>query len=371
MSGGCGGGASTPIVIEPFPPRDIPWSALGRYLAGELLPDERQAIERWIAASPKHAELVDELRQLWTTAPDFRQQWDVEAAIRRVAQPAVEPARIIRLPAFYRETPVSRWRRAGNLALRAAAVVAVLGGGIWVMNRPASSNDAKLTAAPEVRTLGGQRTGLWLPDGSEVKLGPATTMRYAVAPRHGPRTIYLDGEAYFAVVHDAARPFTVYTAHGIVRDLGTRFGVHAYQADSVVEVAVREGKVALAALQHGRSPTAGAGPRQVVLAAHDVGTATAGGRVQAERGADVAMRLAWTDGRLELHAAPLRDAVVQLGRWYGLDIRLGDSLSADRRLNASFERESAAEALQLIAATLTLRIEQRGATVILWSKRLS
>jgi len=216
----------------------------------------------------------------------------------------------------------------------------------------------------EVRTLRGQRASLRLPDGSEVSLGPATTIRYAVDPRHGPRSVYLDGEAYLTVTHDAARPFTVHTAYGVAVDLGTRFGVRAYQADSAVQVTVQEGRVALEAAHS--SPHA-----RVVLAAHDVGTATAAGRLWAERGVEIGPRLAWKDGRLELRAVPLREAVIELSRWYGVDVRLGDSVSANRPLRASFQTESVDEALQLIAATLALRIERHGESVTFLSQRSS
>jgi len=69
-----------------------------------------------------------------------------------------------------------------------------------------------------------------------------------------------------------------------------------------------------------------------------------------------------------LRAIPLRDAVVQLGRWYDLDIRLDDSATGQRRLNASFKDESAVEALRLIAASLDLQVYQRGKVVTLRPK---
>jgi len=78
-------------------------------------------------------------------------------------------------------------------------------------------------------------------------LGPASTIAYAVAADHGPRTVSLKGDAYFEVTHRPDRTFTVETSHGVARDLGTRFLVHAYPPDSAVDVVVAEGKVSLAA----------------------------------------------------------------------------------------------------------------------------
>jgi transmembrane sensor len=350
-------------VTSHLPPDDAPWNAIGRYLAGELPAAELEELQRWMAASPEHGQLVEQARQLWTGEPRFRESWDVEAAIQRVVRPAAGPARIIRLPAFYREGASSRWASARRIALRAAAVVALVAGGGWLLSRHAPTTESRI-ATSEVRTPRGQRAALRLPDGSQVMLGPATTIRYAVATDRGPRTVDLDGEAYFSVTHDSTRPFTIHTAHGIATDLGTRFGVRAYAADSIVEVAVAEGRVALAPAR--ADPSASRAHDEAVLGRGDLGTVTASGRVSAERGVDVPRRLAWTDGRLELRAIPLRDAVVQLGRWYDLDIRVGDTATGRRRLNASFKDESAAEALRLIAASLELRLEQQGKVVTLW-----
>ena len=63
----------------------------------------------------------------------------------------------------------------------------------------------------------------------------------------GTREVELEGEAYFAVVHDAARPFAV-RAHGAVAtDVGTAFDVRAYPEDAGARIAVTEGAVAVTA----------------------------------------------------------------------------------------------------------------------------
>src|SRR2546430_4318229 len=57
------------------------------------------------------------------------------------------------------------------------------------------------------------------------------------------RAVYLAGEAYFAIAHDAAKPFAVHAGPGVIWDLGTRFGVRAYADEPEVEVVVADGKV--------------------------------------------------------------------------------------------------------------------------------
>ena len=52
------------------------------------------------------------------------------------------------------------------------------------------------------------------------------------------------GEAYFDVVHDASRPFTVYAGNRRITDIGTKFSVFRNGDD--VRVTVREGRVRVA-----------------------------------------------------------------------------------------------------------------------------
>jgi ferric-dicitrate binding protein FerR (iron transport regulator) len=60
--------------------------------------------------------------------------------------------------------------------------------------------------------------------------------------------------------------------------------------------------------------------------------------------------------------------LLSLHRWYGLDVRLGSSDLAKLRLFATIRPRSAEEALQLVAAPLSLRIHQDGDHLVLYSK---
>jgi len=62
---------------------------------------------------------------------------------------------------------------------------------------------------------------------------------------------------------------------------------------------------------------------------------------------------------------PLREALPAIGRWYDMEITLGDSSLANRRLVASFGPHSAHEVVRLIALAVNARYEERGDTVVL------
>ena len=338
----------------PFP-EDTPWEALTRYIAGELSTDEAAEVDRWIAADAAHPALVDQLRRLWAEAPSLRREWNTDSALERIKRRQSGPAKVIRLPAFYRAHAPQSWRRATQLGVAAAAAVAIVAAGM-TMSRAAPPPRQSDQPAFEVSTTLGQRASAQLSDGSHVMLGPMSSIRYS-SERNGSRTVHLTGQALFTVAHDSTRPFTVYTTHGVATDLGTRFVVRNYPGDSAIVVSVVEGKVSLR-----RSMAA---TDSVLVEGGDRAMATGAGALAVERGVDVQRDLAWFEGRLEFRYTPMRDVVTELGRWYDVDIRLASNAIASQRLSASFRDESIDEVLRLIAASLAIRVERHGKIVTL------
>jgi len=86
---------------------------------------------------------------------------------------------------------------------------------------------------------------LLLPDNSKIWLNAASTIKY---PAHFTQTrdIYLlEGEAYFDVTHDPAKPFIVHSSNVSTRVLGTAFSIKSYKSLSTVSVTVARGKVSV------------------------------------------------------------------------------------------------------------------------------
>lgn len=90
----------------------------------------------------------------------------------------------------------------------------------------------------------GKRFELVLSDGSHVSLNAGSSLRYPVKFLPGtPRDVFLDGEAFFEVEKDEARPFTVVTADMNTRVYGTKFNVTSYNNDNNTYTVLMEGSV--------------------------------------------------------------------------------------------------------------------------------
>lgn len=221
-------------------------------LAGEADPRDDDAVRRWRAASP------DNERSFQTCARIFQ----LERAVAEAMDAGVPPdTRGVVWLAEVRETtrkltdPTSTRSGRGwwHIALGVAAIFLVVVSGV-LLHRAVVSDGAGLQVS---MFLAGEADPLTmkLTDGSIVRLAPGSQIR--LLPGSSTRMVELDGRAYFAVAHDAGRPFVVRARAGDVQVLGTRFQAEA--AGDSMRVLVIEGQVVLS----GIAQDAKIGPAQV------------------------------------------------------------------------------------------------------------
>lgn len=175
--------------------------------------EERARFEAWRADDPAHAAAYADIERTYAHVRSVRR------ARRAQAQ---APAKARR-----------RGRLAAGAALAAAASFA-----IYVAHGPLS-----VMLRADVATGTGETRVVTLGDGSTVTLDArsAIALRFTEGER---RVSLLEGEAWFEVVNDPARPFVVEAAGGTVTDLGTAFDVDI--VDGGARVAVGEHSVAVA-----------------------------------------------------------------------------------------------------------------------------
>ena len=235
------------------------------------------------------------------------------------------------------------------MALLAAGLLAL---GIQVVRQEKGTEAEQVTVA----TLPGRRTTVELPDGSRATLAPSTTITYAISPDRGARDVSLEGEAYFEVRHDEARPFSVRTASAVVEDLGTAFLVREYSVDIRTRVAVRSGAVAVSA--KGATDASATGLR----AGQAVDMDSSGAVVQLA--GDTTSYWAWTTGRLVFDAVPLPEVLTRLSRWYGVEFRMTDSTLEQQYFTGAFAAVSLPQALEILGPLVHARFEQQARLVI-------
>jgi transmembrane sensor len=353
-----------------------PGALLEGFLVGELVPADQERFESWIALDDARNLTVaalrhphdhdvgtppddDDVEAWWAECKDQMRAAGAEEAAE--AAEAADPQekrkemRIGRPPAAASRS----WSHPGAWAALAASIVCTAVG-IQALHSSRARPHATTTVADHTYTTArGERAVVTL-DGATVVLGPESVLRVAGGYGMHDRTVSLSGHAFFDVTRDPAHPFRVW-AHGILtQDIGTRFDLRAYLHDSTLRVIVAEGAVAM------RPSAAAASPGAPILLTHGM-MATTGtdGVVRVRSGVAVDRYLSWSTGRLTFEDTPLSDAIAEIGRWYDLDIRLGDPSLASKTLTATFDDPPAAVLIALESA-LGLRATQTGRVVTLY-----
>jgi ferric-dicitrate binding protein FerR (iron transport regulator) len=239
-------------------------------------------------------------------------------------------------------------------------MVAALGSVAWkiVGHKPALSG----REAPVERyaTRAGEIATVRLDDGSSVTLGAASSLRIAKQSGRGGTSradFYLEGQALFKVVHDTSRLFVVHTANGTVEDIGTQFVVRSYAADTAVQVAVAEGKVAVSSNTQ----------RAHLLSAGEVSEVSKTGDITTRRNVPLDQYLSWTKAQFVFRNTPLKDVVTELGRWYDVEIHIPSAEIAARRLTlTTAPNQPFPQVLNAMTTLLHLHTEQAGRVITLY-----
>src|SRR5690606_41282091 len=82
---------------------------------------------------------------------------------------------------------------------------------------------------------------LLLSDGTKVWLNAASSLKFPTSFEGNERRVELNGEGYFEVAHNPAKPFHVNSNEIDVQVLGTHFNIMAYADEAFVKTTLLEG----------------------------------------------------------------------------------------------------------------------------------
>lgn len=304
------------------------WAA--RLDGSTLSVDQNNELARWLAADPTHRTLLAGYCQL---SADLEQHLPLIEGIKE------ESAALRLAPETARPSPWLRWPRLAGVALTAAAAVALA---LWVT--PPVSSESRQAATPA-----GQRQVLTLVDGTRIELNARTALEVHFE-RNSRHVRLADGEAFFAVAKDPARPFIVETPAGAVRVTGTQFNVRS-ESPADLEVTVAEGSVLV-------RPAGATAAEPTELKAGDQHTLRDGGaRLHHLSETELANTLAWREGRIVFAGVPLREALNRFAHYHGRGI-ITDRDVAELRIGGRFSLDDLDGFLAAIEVTHELHISR-------------
>jgi transmembrane sensor len=347
------------------------WVLLAKKLAGEATAAELDELREMLSANPEWAANLENLSEFWASAPvqsraaEQRAEDAYLAHINRLKGRVADfeaPAAGYGLPYEAPRKPL--YKKWGVYALAAAALVAVA---LLVPfgERPAANGGPASKPANEISISKGSRTKIVLPDGSSVWVNAGSKLAYGTFDANG-REVHLDGEAYFDVAKDPARPFTVHTAGIDIKVLGTAFNVKAYTVDPTIEATLIHGSIEVTDKTQPGAPKIMLKPRQKLvftkaLAAGGKQPAQTAYRPDTEATSPITIKplakkmsdtaiveTAWIYNKLVFEDERFADLAVRLERWYNIKITIENERLKQLRISGSFVNETAEEAVKVL-----------------------
>lgn len=279
----------------------------------------------------------EELRSLETYADALIEQSNVEvfpsaegkAKVKTELRERIAVKKVFRLPVW----------------TRVAASIALIIGlslGIWNWLAQDSKENWQL-----VQTGPGEHTNISLPDGSQVHLNSLSSLEYPRVFDSNQRQVSLIGEAFFKVAKDADRPFEVESNGVFTKVLGTEFNVSAYPIDSLVEVSLLEGAVAVKGLNESFVM------EPMLQSSFNYRTQTA--QLQAFDSSEV---VAWRKGEIVLNQTRFDQLQRIIKRRYGATVVLDKPKMKSHTVSGNFGNPNLNVLLESVCAAKSLRFRE-------------
>lgn len=302
---------------------------LTRHTERDRTGDER--FEAWIEADPRHLDVYERLARTWDDLGGLGH-----------LRPLAEPDR--RFPSL--ATHVRNWLRPQVLAGAATALAALVIAAIYAPSLlPAPAPDYA-TSIAELRPIA-------LEDGSVVTLGARSGVDVAFSADRREVTLR-DGQAFFEVTRNEARPFLVRAGDVLVQVVGTKFDVRRGQDETVISVL--EGIVRVSTDDDAAPRVLHAGEQAVF--SHRAGWLTPQPALTEVATIAPSHVAAWRDGRLSYDDALLSEVVADVNRYYGAGVEVRDEAKAIR-ITGSFRTNEVEGFLSDLGAAFPVNVSQR------------
>jgi len=321
-----------------------------RYFSGEALPEEAIELDEWVDLSPENRKYFEEYRFIHqNTATEKRfikvdtaRGWDnVSRQMKPSARPSIQRVKAA-LP-FYKKS----WVRiaASLLLLTGISLLLILynrsENTILLPPTELTSNDSIVTRqiAPTISTA----------------INKNTTIACS-ADRSGKKNeIRVSGEAYFDIRHSKDTSVVVKADETLIRDIGTSFNVRAYPSDDVVKVFVENGKVEFSTSEN----------NGIIVSQGETGVYNKKEKKFALVIESDPNITAYKTRIFVFRNNSLPEVARILNNVYPKRLILADNDLADQKITVTFKNESIDSIAEVIAETLSLKVERDSTAIIL------
>ncbi|MBO9204726.1 MULTISPECIES: FecR family protein [Niastella] len=329
--------------------------------------------ENFIAAHPGKRELIAEAVQEYRLLFTALAQSDLNEQLGNLknklegneSTPVIELNRTGRLRAPF-------YQRFSSTAIVALTIITIGLYLFWKTQRTptAQPNRVQYVCKP------GERKSFQFPDGTQVILNAGSELYLNEEYAKNTREVYLKGEAFFEVQHNAAVPFIVHTSSMDVKALGTAFNVKSYNNENKTEAVLIRGLVEVT-LKKDNNRKLLLHPDEKVLWTEKEGEATNGPAVNKSKMEQAVVQsvrktdngdvkeVAWVQNNLAFEDEAFEEIAYQLNRWYNVTIQFESNDIKQYHFTATFKKEKIEQVLDILRTSKRFNYRFEGEQKIL------
>jgi len=190
-----------------------------------------------------------------------------------------------------------------------------------------------------IKTKKGQEFKMELPDGTTVWLNADSKLEIGPGYNLQERSVFLQGEAYFKVAKNKAKPFIVHVGNTSIEALGTAFNVKLYPNDS---------QLLTTQLDEGKIRVSNTGLQEILLPGQIIQLNVLNGDFQLQQENKQQDAANWKDGYFEFDQTPLPEILADLARWYNFTYSLSPVYKNKVLSGKISKKESFEEVLKIL-----------------------
>jgi len=229
---------------------------------------------------------------------------------------------------------------------------------VTLANEISTPNKPDKEAVNQLVVPKGKRSSLTFSDGTRLFLNSGSQVIYPVKFNKKSREIYIRGEAYLDVTHDASWPFVVRTDHLDVKVLGTELNIKSYPDETNSTIVLVKGSVQAIVKS-----------QKIVMKESELFTLDNATEKSSLGKANVLEYVSWKDGWMYCTNERIDNIARKLSRYYDVNIQFNDDKVKDLTLTGKLDlKTECREVLDVISFIAPVDYKIIDGDIILSSK---
>lgn len=358
-----------------------------RKLSGEASPEEINELEKFLTKDVLFKKKYELLKVHWENKNSVAT--DVDAALQKIMVKLQNEKNDIEElnPGLVVGKKQGTIKFLLQFSKVAAIILFCVAGAYFIFKKNKPDSIAKVIPKQTIQTLQTQQTSkgkkltITLSDGTKVIMNADTRLKFPKEFSGATREVYLTGEAFFDVAHNAKIPFIIHTDKISIKVLGTEFNVKSYPGDVTTETTLIHGLIEVT-LNNRPDDRIILKPKEKLIVSNSTAEKTSSETkiIPSAHSAELlisslhyisksdsaVVETSWMDNKLVFQDESFDKLAEDMERKYDVAIQFKNDIVKNYRFTGIFDNETITEVLDALQLTEKFNYKMDGTTITIY-----